>query len=301
MLVVDDNAVDRETVRRALSSDYEVLEVSTAAECLAVYRSSRPDCVLLDYSLPDMDGLELLLQLEPSRVPVILLTGLGDEVLAVAAMKRGAADYLVKGSVHGLAMRKAVAHAIERATLRTHVDAQAGELRIREELLFAFLENVPLGTYVLRPDGTPYYANSEAERLLGVGISPGTAPSDFSRRYNTFVEGTDERYPAERMPIVRALSGEISTINDCEVRAPLGTFTISASAAPIRDSVFGLGHVTRSGPGVGLRICGGLAEIVRGRDRFRGVFRTAQQGQSEHNDRRNSETHRQVASSQSAP
>jgi CheY-like chemotaxis protein len=73
------------------------------------------DCVLLDHHLPDANGLELLADLrqDPRAPAVILLTGRGDEALAVEAMKRGAQDYLVKGAITAPVLARSVQHAIE--------------------------------------------------------------------------------------------------------------------------------------------------------------------------------------------
>lgn len=103
ILLVDDDAVDRLVCRRALARFQpapEFLEADTAEEALRRSVSQPLDCVLLDFRLPDMDGLELLERLNDravdQRVPVVMLTGADDVTVAVEAMRRGASDYLVK-------------------------------------------------------------------------------------------------------------------------------------------------------------------------------------------------------------
>ncbi|MFM7573058.1 MAG: PleD family two-component system response regulator, partial [Snowella sp.] len=102
ILIVDDSESDRFSFVRYLQSDqensYQIIEVENLEEGLEQWRSQQPDVVLLDINLPDGDGLEFLSKIgtDPAinKLPVIMLTGQGDERIAVRAMKLGAADYL---------------------------------------------------------------------------------------------------------------------------------------------------------------------------------------------------------------
>src|SRR5829696_4499716 len=119
ILIVDDSSEDRELYRRLLGQDpernYEFLETDLGEEGLRLAQEERPDCLLLDYRLPDMDGLEFLGRLQQQRtLPVIVLTGQGNESVAVQAMKGGAQDYLLKGSISRQELRRAVDNAIEK-------------------------------------------------------------------------------------------------------------------------------------------------------------------------------------------
>src|SRR5215213_8618487 len=105
ILIVDDSPEDRALYRRLLEQDgenhYRFLEEETGEDGLAAALAERPACLLLDYRLPDVDGLEFLARLrtEEEHLPVIILTGQGSEAVAVEAMKSGAQDYLLKGAV----------------------------------------------------------------------------------------------------------------------------------------------------------------------------------------------------------
>jgi two-component system sensor histidine kinase UhpB len=104
LLIVEDDLVDRMACRRALAADpgyqFEVLEADTGQEGLALAAQLRPDCILLDYHLPDLTGLEFLTRLaaDPAlaQIPVMMLTGADSATVAAESMRRGARDYLLK-------------------------------------------------------------------------------------------------------------------------------------------------------------------------------------------------------------
>ncbi len=101
VLMIDDAPGDRMAVRLALEAGGFVLqEAADAKHGLKLARSSTPDCILLDYALPDAKGLEVLesLRQRDGSLPcaVVMLTEAGTADVATAAMKAGALDYLVK-------------------------------------------------------------------------------------------------------------------------------------------------------------------------------------------------------------
>jgi two-component system sensor histidine kinase/response regulator len=104
ILVVDDDHVDRVAVRRALKTAGVEMVLSEAVDCnsaIAQLKNTVFDCIFLDYRLPDRDGLSLIedLRQDKIRIPIIVLTGQGDEQIAVDLMKAGATDYLPKSKV----------------------------------------------------------------------------------------------------------------------------------------------------------------------------------------------------------
>jgi PAS domain S-box-containing protein len=129
VLIVDDSPEDRELYRRYLLRDrqcsYTILEATLGEQGLELWQQHQPDAVLLDYRLPDLDGLEFLAQLQPSTqqpcLPVIIVTGQGNEAIAVQAMKAGAQDYMIKGQITPERLQIAVNGAIETVQLRTQL------------------------------------------------------------------------------------------------------------------------------------------------------------------------------------
>lgn len=116
LLIVDDDDVDRLAIRRVLREaqvDAHILEAATPEEAMAAL-SERVDCVLLDYHLPGSTGLELVSRFRErdETLPVIALTGQGDEQLAVALMKAGAVDYLSKQLLSPDRLERSIRHAL---------------------------------------------------------------------------------------------------------------------------------------------------------------------------------------------
>jgi PAS domain S-box-containing protein len=89
-----------------------------------------------------------------------------------------------------------------------------------ENRLFQFLDAMPVGVFVASSGGRPYYANDEAERLLGRGVVPDVGADELAETYNAFVAGTDRLYPTENVPVVRALLGQASHISDMAIHKP---------------------------------------------------------------------------------
>ena len=98
VLIVEDEPAIRRLLRAMLeANDYRALDAATAADAEWTLRHHRPDLVLLDLGLPDVDGLHLLSQIRKlSPVPIIVLSSRGDEGAKVTALDSGADDYVTK-------------------------------------------------------------------------------------------------------------------------------------------------------------------------------------------------------------
>jgi len=127
ILLVEDNPGDVRLVREYLK-DAGVFRADLAhaerlSDALRMLETDRFDVVLLDLSLSDSNGIDTILRaMEYARgVPIVVLTGLNDEALALRALQEGAQDYLVKGRMDGGSVSRAVRYAIERAR-REHAD-----------------------------------------------------------------------------------------------------------------------------------------------------------------------------------
>jgi two-component system KDP operon response regulator KdpE len=98
ILIVEDEPPIRRLLRTTLgANDYRTLEAGTGAEAMSALRHHRPDLVLLDLGLPDIDGLKLIAEIRKlAPVPIVVLSSRGDEQAKVAALDSGADDYVTK-------------------------------------------------------------------------------------------------------------------------------------------------------------------------------------------------------------
>ncbi|PZO42488.1 MAG: histidine kinase [Shackletoniella antarctica] len=138
ILIVEDSPEDREIYRRYLTRDrdydYTIVEASLGEEGLNLWRQHQPDAVLLDYRLPDLDGLEFLAALQPqgsqTPLPIVMVTGVGNEAIAVQAIKAGAQDYLVKGQITPEGLKLALDATIKTVQLQTQLQQRIDRARV---------------------------------------------------------------------------------------------------------------------------------------------------------------------------
>lgn len=147
--MVDDSAADRRLCRILLEEIYgsklQFIEETRACSGLETCRTAAPDCVLLDYLLPDMSGLEFLERVRaqhPEGEPdfaVVMLTGWATGEAAVEALRAGAHDYLEKGRITADGLNLAVQKAVQKAgllrALRQERDRLSRSLAEKEILL----------------------------------------------------------------------------------------------------------------------------------------------------------------------
>jgi signal transduction histidine kinase/FixJ family two-component response regulator len=142
ILVVDDDELDRMAVRRALKNmgmPLAIEEASDSATTLGLLEQTSIDCIFLDYQLPGADGLAVLRAIRERGLltPVVMLTGQGDEQLAVALMKAGATDYLVKSAMSPERLAQTLRYAIRVRRAEAQADqAQRALQRAAEEQRF---------------------------------------------------------------------------------------------------------------------------------------------------------------------
>lgn len=149
VLLVEDNPADASLIARFLTRDdnepYELLTAQSGEEGLECVRSLAPDVVLLDYDLPDLDGLEFLDELRSivpeERAPVVLaITGLSDPRIAADLIRRGALDYIPKGDLTEDGVRLAVRQAVRTRMLREDLERRTREREASRTELVASLE-----------------------------------------------------------------------------------------------------------------------------------------------------------------
>jgi PAS domain S-box-containing protein len=162
VLIIDDNPGDRALYRRFLNEDpifvYTTLEADTGEQGLQLCGTTQPDCILLDFRLPDMDGVEFLGELGELTgqvsCPIVMLTGQGNEQTAVQALQSGAQDYLVKDDTFPVHLHRVIDNAIEKFRMRRILAEQQRTLyeqnlalRQREEQIQLALAAAKAGTW----------------------------------------------------------------------------------------------------------------------------------------------------------
>ena len=164
----------------------------------------------------------------PVVTPLIALTG---SALAIAAY-------------HSLQLqREKVDLEILLETTTEHADALATDLqnkaeeakRESERKLAQFLEAVPVGVAVADDSGKLYYFNHAAQQILGKGVVPDITFGELGEVYQTYIAGTDRLYPAEKLPMVRALKGENSSVDDIEIHQEDKIIPLEVWGTPIYD------------------------------------------------------------------
>lgn len=143
VLLIEDNPGDvfllREMVERELKSRFQVVHAVDRLEpAIQLMRSAEIDLVLLDLSLPDSHGLDTFSRAHAAApdVPIIVLSGLDDEEMALQTVHYGAQEYLVKGRIDSHLLHRAMRYAIERARAET-------DLARERDLLHTLLDNIP--------------------------------------------------------------------------------------------------------------------------------------------------------------
>ncbi len=154
ILIVEDSPKEREVLQSYLKQDssnaYIFWEEALGEKGLAQLKNLQLDCVLLDYKLSDMNGLEflnILTEISDNTLPVILLSENGDEQLAVQALKSGASDYLSKNKLNSQTLLWAVDNAIKKAELQRQLDERQQELEKSEASLRLALEAGRMGIW----------------------------------------------------------------------------------------------------------------------------------------------------------
>lgn len=131
VLLVEDNHLDARLLRELLADAeslnaterYEIIIVRRLDEAFQVLRDRTFDVILLDLSLPDSQGITTFEHLfeNASDIPIIVMTGLDDDTLALSAVQKGAQDYLVKGQVSTPLLMRAIRYAVERHRMQSQL------------------------------------------------------------------------------------------------------------------------------------------------------------------------------------
>lgn len=122
IIIIDDSPNDRELIKTYLNNDksynYNIYEAETGVKALEILSKISPDCIILDYLLPDMDGLILFEEIKKrdklKNASVIVMTGYGNEKIAVKAISMGAINYITKENINDDIIIRTVQYGVQR-------------------------------------------------------------------------------------------------------------------------------------------------------------------------------------------
>ncbi|GJQ50046.1 putative diguanylate cyclase [Candidatus Kuenenia stuttgartiensis] len=187
VLLVEDNPGDVYLVREMLD---DIQSVSFSLEC--AYRLSSAlqklendfiDVILLDLSLPDSQGLKTFcsIQAHASRTPIVVLSGLGDEEVAVEALKKGAQDYLIKGKIDGDSLARTMRYSMERKQIE--LELQDGKQRYKRlvEILPDIIYRIDANGYFTFINEAVQVFGYEPDELIGKHFSELIHPDDLKK------------------------------------------------------------------------------------------------------------------------
>jgi PAS domain S-box-containing protein len=166
VLLVEDNPGDARMVRELLHQvgpiPIELQHVERLAQAIRYMREDGFNAIVLDLCLPDSQGLQTFtLAYTPApRAPIVVLTGLRDEEIAMRAVREGAQDYLIKGQVDGALLYHSIRYSIERH--RAEIGLRASEARLR-----SIIDAAPDAVMTMDVAGIVRSWNAQAERLFG--------------------------------------------------------------------------------------------------------------------------------------
>jgi PAS domain S-box-containing protein len=170
ILLVEDNAVDalrlKKDLAKAKQTNFTISHVETLAEAKDRLHEEEFNIVVLDLGLPDSKGIETLLQLKNliSDVPIIILSGLNDEALAIEAVRKGAQDYLLKDRCDDYLLSRSINFAIE----RKQVEKALRETQQRFELA---LTGADLGWWDWNVQTDEAFVNERGAAILEYSVS----------------------------------------------------------------------------------------------------------------------------------
>ena len=207
VLVVDDDPVTRFVIREALSTEVDVLEAGDGREGLRTFFSGRPDLVLLDIVMPEMDGRQVLSRIrELADTPVIMLTVRDESSEVVRHLEEGADEYLTKpfrpqelaARVHALLRRAGrasdqVERRIEAASGQIVLDLHAQRLWVRGEEVSLAPTEFRLLTCLAREVGRPVSTAQILRQVWGPGYAGETGyVKTYVRRLRQKIEQEPE-------------------------------------------------------------------------------------------------------------
>jgi signal transduction histidine kinase len=220
VLLVEDNQGDAGLVRFALRAEsggdysFSAAHVVRLEDALETLREKPFDLVLLDLSLPDAQGLDTLARIREAApdLPIVIITGLNDESMAVEAVRGGAQDYLIKGQADSHAVIRAILYSIERKRIEVQLEKERARQAALHEVNLAITSTLDLRAVL------DIFLEKVAGLLPGVAISVRLLNDETGDLEPLACSGLDENAWRETRAAVRSQAvldgGEVIVIPD---------------------------------------------------------------------------------------
>ncbi|HYC77669.1 MAG TPA: response regulator, partial [Planctomycetota bacterium] len=230
VLLVEDSVADARLVREYLAEErdgeFRVDHVTALAQVADASRGRSPDVVLLDLGVDDSDGLLTLDRVRSvmgGDVPVVVLTGVDDDGVALRAVRAGAEDFLVKGEVDGVRLGRCIRQAVARHRRRPNEESAEPQGGVRSPDLEALVAASPDGMAVVDADGVLLFANRAAFEALGLKAADGAGarfPAPFKAGHSVEVELGGDRCVETRAAATRwrGAPATVVTLRDTAAR-----------------------------------------------------------------------------------
>ncbi len=205
LLIIDDDEVDQMVIRRSANKtnlNARIYTSNSGKEGLELIQKQSFDCIIIDFRLPDMDGLEVIEKINQLKiaVPLLIVTSHGDERIAAQAIRLGAADYIPKSFLTPDGIYHSIRNAIRLHKAEQEKQLTEERLRVTQSQLELLISNSPIGFWSTDADGSFNFAKGMAYDLLGIP-SHKIVGKSF---YEAFAS-----YPRILARYERALHGEI--------------------------------------------------------------------------------------------
>jgi diguanylate cyclase (GGDEF)-like protein len=232
----------RDQLTRFLKDDYSIELAESGEEALELFAEltqARVEIplVICDQIMPNMSGDELLIRLhaEYPETLKILLTGQTRLETVVSVINAASLYRYVAKPWDETDLSLTVREALRSYHQNQQLMLQHQALSQSERQLRQFLEAIPIAIGVQDCAGNTCYTNQKARDLLGDDVLLGTSAERLPL-YATYVAGTQQPYPIDQLPSVRALNGESATINNVELERQSQRISLEVSGTPIYNN-----------------------------------------------------------------
>ncbi|WP_370573938.1 DUF835 domain-containing protein [Methanomethylovorans sp.] len=196
ILVVDDEEMNINLLEAYLMNDYEIIPAYTGTEALEIVKEKKPDLVLLDVMMPDMNGYAICNKLKSSPetqfIPIVMVTALSGKEDRIQGISAGADDFLIK-PLDRLELKTRVSSLLRIKHLHDSLIEEKKQLRKANEYLYNLMKASPIATLTIDSNQKILTLNLSAMQLLGYGMDELVGSPISSITGGNWLEFTDKK------------------------------------------------------------------------------------------------------------